>query len=83
MLLQRKQLHQIIDTLPDNLLAELLKFIEFLQYKWQLLGTSTAKPPYNPVDFPEGIAPELDLSFEEIKQARREMWGSLGQEVKV
>jgi len=82
MLLQREQLHQIIDTLPDNLLAELLKFIEFLQYKWQLLGIDT-KPPYNPVDFPEGIAPELDLSFEEIKQARREMWGSLAQEVKV
>jgi len=82
MLLQREQLHQIIDTLPDNLLAELLKFIEFLQYKWQLLGIAT-KPPYNPVDFPEGIAPELDLSFDEIKQARREMWGSLAQEVKV
>ena len=81
MLFQREQLHQLIDTLPDSLLAELIKFVEFLQYKWQLLGTS-AKPPYNPVDFPEGIAPELDLSFDEIKQARREMWGSLGQEVK-
>ncbi len=41
---QRLSLYQAIETLPDSLLSELIKFIEFLRFKTQLGETPHPQP---------------------------------------
>jgi len=69
---QRNTLYRAIDTLPDSALVELSQFVEFLQFKAQLEPVET--PPFNPVDFPEGLLSEFDFSPEYIAEARKELW---------
>jgi hypothetical protein len=39
---------------------------------------SASAPPYRPVYFPRGIAKGLDLSLEQIAEARKELWRGFG-----
>ncbi len=33
-IINRQQIFQVINTLPDNLILEIAEFLEYLQYKW-------------------------------------------------
>jgi hypothetical protein len=66
-----------IEDLPEDALAELLSFVEYQRYKATRDGLIEGKPN-RPVAL-EGIAPEFDLSEDEIAEVRREMWAGFGE----
>lgn len=94
--IQRDALHQAIDQLPEEVLVELAKFIQFLQFKvqhdeqsdtWETIVhdmdlslKTEGEPPFNPVYFPEGLLKGVDFSPEYIKEARKEFWVGLGED---
>ncbi len=67
----RQQVLAVLDTLPDEALAEVAAFVDFQRYK---LGRPAAGPPYRPIAL-GGIWKGIDISDEDIAEARREMWG--------
>ncbi len=44
----------------------------------QWKARAEGKPLYNPVDFQEGIGDDFDLSLEDLKEARKEIWAGFG-----
>ena len=64
---------QELRQLPPTQQNEVLDFVQFLKYK-------TTKKPKKSV---RGLCADLkiDLTEEDIAEARQEMWGKLGEEV--
>jgi hypothetical protein len=68
----------LLDELPESALAEIVSFVEFLQYK---LSAGKNKPP-NPVPVKlGGLLAGTDITGEDIAEIRHEMWGGIEDRV--
>jgi hypothetical protein len=67
-----QRIHQQIDNLPPESLAELTDYLEFLRFKAS--KTATVQPPPLRVIKLRGILKGHDFSLESLAAARREMW---------
>jgi hypothetical protein len=65
-----------IESLPEEALAEVVNFVEYQRFKATQTDSAAGRRD-RPVAL-EGIAPEFDLSEEEIADVRREMWAGFG-----
>jgi hypothetical protein len=71
----KEQVVAVLDTLPEEALAEVASFLDYLQYK--LDQHPPQQTPYKPVALGslwEGVT----ITDEDITKVRREMWGDLG-----
>ncbi len=64
-----------VDELPPEALAAVADFVDFQRYK---LDHQPRNPPYHPVKL-GGLWKGIKITEEDIKEARREMWESLGE----
>lgn len=72
----KHRLLALIDELPDEALAEVVSFAEFQRYKLaQMVPPPT---PYRPVKV-GGLWKGIQISDEDIAEARREMWEGFGE----
>lgn len=65
-------INALIDTLPEEALAEVMSFIEFQRFK--LVPKESSTPPYLPTPM-GGLWKGARITAEDITEARREMWG--------
>lgn len=82
-----------LEQIPEELQAEFLldlllaahqaqqshnwsEVIRVIKY-WKAIAKN--EPPFEPVNFPEGLLKGYDFSPEFIAQARKEMWGGFGE----
>ena len=72
----KEQVVAFLDTLPEEALAEVATFLDYLQYK--LDQHSPQQPPYKPVAL-SGLWEGVTITDEDIAEVRREMWGNLGE----
>jgi len=72
----KEQVVAFLDTLPEEALAEVATFLDYLQYK--LDQHSPQQPPYKPVAL-GGLWEGVTITDEDIAEVRREMWGNLGE----
>jgi hypothetical protein len=74
---------QQIAELPQESLAELAKYIEFLRFKAS--GAQKGKQAKKPVHIRdlEGLLEGYDFSPEFIAEARREMWGNFPRDIEI
>ncbi|MCP4167983.1 MAG: hypothetical protein GY759_19100 [Chloroflexi bacterium] len=77
LIMERAELHQAIDRLPDEALADIANIVKDLIVEYQ---GKEGKPPFEPVYFPEGIGKDTDITIEEIRQMRREVWANFPRE---
>ncbi len=68
----KEQVVAVLDTLPEETLAEVASFLEYLQYK--LDQHPPQQPPYKPVAL-GGLWEGVTITDEDIAKVRREMWG--------
>jgi len=74
---------QQIAELPQESLAELAKFIEFLRFKAGESATETkAEKPLRIIKL-GGLLEGYDFSPEFIAEARREMWGNFPRDIDI
>ncbi len=66
MIIQRDSLHQAIDQLPENTLAELAKFIEFLRFKVQYDESSDVPNLIKESDINRQIEPHHNPPFNPV-----------------
>ncbi len=68
-------LYQILLDLPNESLAVILEFIEFMKYKKQHVSSEAPSVKLG------GLLRDanVDITENDIAQARREMWGHLGE----
>jgi hypothetical protein len=78
-----QDIYQQILELPQESLAELARFIEFLRFKAD--GTKKGKQARKPVHIRdlEGLLEGYDFSPEFIAEARREMWGNFPRDIEI
>jgi hypothetical protein len=79
----KKHVVTILDELPEETLAEVAKFLDYLQYKLEHHPLDTAVPspqqtPYKPVAL-GGLWEGVTITDEDIAEVRREMWGDFGE----
>ena len=67
-----QQIHQQIDNLPLESLAELTDYLEFLHFKANKVA-SLQPPPLRVIKL-RGVLKGYDFSPESLTAARREMW---------
>ena len=67
----KQEVIAMLDTLPDDALADVAKFVDYQRHKHGLPERST---PYIPVAL-GGLWKGIEISDEDIAEARREMWG--------
>jgi len=72
--MNKEQIQQALETLSPESLAEVAQFIESLQSKQQR-GTEA-----EPMAGLGGLWEGVEFTEEDIAEARREMWGSLGSD---
>ena len=77
MIMERTELHKTIDLLPDEALGDLSDVVKNLVARYQ---DRKGEPPFRPVYFPEGIGKDTDITIEEIRQMRREVWANFPRE---
>ena len=65
----------VLDTLPEETLAEVATFLEYLQYR--LDRHPPQQTPYKPVAL-GGLWEGVTITEEDIAEVRREMWGNFG-----
>ena len=68
----KEQVVAVLDTLPEETLAEVATFLEYLQYK--LDQHPPQQTPYKPVAL-GGLWEGVAITDEDIIEVRREMWG--------
>lgn len=68
----KKHVLEVLDTLPDEALAEVASFLEYQRHKLGQRRNGT--PPYRPVAL-GGLWAGIQISDEDIDEVRREMWG--------
>lgn len=72
----KEQVVAVLDTLPEETLAEVAEFLDYLQYK---LDQHPPQPtPYKPVAL-GGLWEGVTITDEDIAEVRREMWGDFGE----
>ena len=74
----KKRVVTILDELPEESLAEVARFVDYLQYKLKHHPLDTATPssdqtPYKPVAL-GGVWEGVRITDDDIKEVRREMW---------
>ena len=79
----KQQVVTILDTLPEETLAEVTTFLDYLQYKLKHHPTDTDVPssqqtPYKPVAL-GGLWEGVTITDEDIAEVRREMWSNFGE----
>jgi hypothetical protein len=74
----REQVVAVLDTLPEETLAEVATFLDYLQYK--LSQHPPQQTPYKPVAL-GGLWEGVTITEEDIAEVRREMWGDFGKQV--
>ena len=79
----KRRVLTILDELPEESLAEVARFVDYLQYKLKHHPLDTAVPsseqtPYKPVAL-GGVWEGVKITDEDIKEVRREMWGQFGE----
>jgi hypothetical protein len=72
----KEQVVAVLNTLPEEALAEVATFLEYLQYK--LDQHPPQQPPYKPVAL-GGLWEGITITDEDIAEVRREMWGIFGK----
>jgi hypothetical protein len=70
----KEQVVAVLDTLPEETLAEVATFLEYLQYR---LEHAPQQTPYKPVAL-GGLWEGVTIIDEDIAEVRREMWGNFG-----
>lgn len=73
----RRKIAHIIDDLPEPSLVELSSFLEYLQFR-NARRSAEAEPPYTPVAI-GGLWQGVQISDDDLDEARHEMWGALGE----
>ena len=78
----KKRVLTILDELPEESLAEVARFVDYLQYKLKHHPLDTAVPsseqtPYKPVALGD-VWKGVKITDEDIEEVRREMWGQFG-----
>ena len=70
-----QDMYQELMTLPNDSLAEIWQFIEFVKYKKQNIIQESS-----PIQL-GGLWHDynVDITENEIRERRREMWGNLGE----
>jgi hypothetical protein len=78
-----QDIYRQILELPQESLADLLKYIEFLRFKAD--GVNKVKQARKPVHIRdlEGLLEGYDFSPEFIAEARREMWGNFPRDIEI
>ena len=79
----KKRVLTILDELPEESLAEVARFVDYLQYKLKHHPLDTAIPsseqtPYKPVAL-GGVWEGVRITDQDIEEVRREMWGQFGE----
>ena len=70
----KAQIVDLLDTLPDDALPEVVSFIEFQRYKRERAEAEPARP--RPVKL-GGLWAGVQITDEDIEDVRREMWGGI------
>ena len=73
----RERIVALLDSLPDEALAEVISFLEFQRYK--LARQPTEAPRYLPTPL-GGLWKGVEITDADIAEARREMWGRLADD---
>jgi hypothetical protein len=71
----KERIATLLDALPEDVLPEVVSFLEFQQFK--LAGRSvhqSATPRYKPTPM-GGLERGTRITADDIAEARREMWG--------
>jgi hypothetical protein len=68
----RDRIIALLDSLPDEALAEVVSFLEFQRTK--SANRPTDEPPYRPTPM-GGLWRGVTITEADIAEARREMWG--------
>jgi hypothetical protein len=71
----KRRLHEAIDALPEEALAEVASFVEYQRYKH---GQEQGATPYKPIAL-GGLWKGVTITEEDIAEARKEMWGKFGE----
>ena len=74
----KEQVVTVLDTLPEETLAEVATFLDYLQYK--IDQYSPPQTPYKPVAL-GGLWKGVTITDEDIAEVRREMWSDFGEQV--
>lgn len=65
----------LLDDLPESALAEVVSFVEYQRFKIRNANAEQPRStPYLPTPM-GGLLKGVKISDEDIKEARREMWG--------
>jgi hypothetical protein len=72
----RDRIIALLDTLPDEALAEVVSFLEFQRAK--SAHRPTDNPPYLPTPM-GGLWRGVSITEADIAEARREMWGRFAE----
>jgi hypothetical protein len=73
----KQQVVAVLDTLPEETLAEVATFLDYLQYKLEQYPPQ--QTPYKPVAL-GGLWEGVTITDEDIAEVRREMWGNFGEQ---
>jgi len=79
----KKHVVTILDALPEETLAEVARFLDYLQYRLAQQPSETAFPasqqtPYKPVAL-GGVWAGVTITDQDIAEVRREMWSGFGE----
>lgn len=78
MVMERSELHQAIDRLPDEALGDIARIVKKTVSQYQ---HEKGEPPFEPMNLPIGVAKDMDVTVEEIRQMRREVWANFPREL--
>ncbi|WP_161569219.1 DUF2281 domain-containing protein [Candidatus Oscillochloris fontis] len=69
---RKQQIIQLLDTLPEDRLEEVIDFVEFLHTKH-----TSPQPAYVPIAL-GGLWLGISADAEDIAEVRHEIWGAFG-----
>lgn len=71
----KQRLLTTLDLLPENILKEVITFVEYLLYRQD----HSAKPtPFKPIPL-GGLWKNVSITDEDIAEVRQEMWSNFGE----
>lgn len=82
-MIDRHELYQAIDRLPDDAMSEVARFIEYLEFRANQdkgeTAVSSPSTPYTPVALTPKIIADVDFTPEYIAAARKELWANFAE----